>query len=573
MNINEIINRIVNSVNRNWPIMYQVRYAYIELGKYLQKDTDFFFSVDSKLQKYNLTFEEIESIYNEDVVLSAQVICKSASKLLKMILDRLGIECKLVKSINNVITYSEDDKAIDINHWFLAVKDGDGKWFLCTLSSDLPYIQMGMETKHFGTNISYLKKLSNGEILQVYEGEKIDNKVVSREELKKIDIAINYVTDEYLYDEQARATKEWKLSYNNAALYMLRDVARNDKLYYELELSSTPFVRDAIDFIGGDGRKISLYDEDLNTLSDEDWLMWIKNICRNVLNKLSEIVGYPLNPIPPIESKDWNYEAWLFSLSVMLEDEVYSRLDLKSNATIDDSLYIDVTSFNYNKWSKKVKSTFIYDKNYDYQNIILILDKLNALVKAVVRKNKKINLYALFQSLGTHFIAPKSLYINNIDETGRLCNDYIAHKFFLMFSRVFSCNEIKTDFNNMSYSEQIVIIKEILGILFPEVTYENSHMVSDYDNRYSPILNRIQVFPVRNNETGDYALIFGILGEEINEEEKEDDYYFFYDLKNNIFKICDLLDVYRNYTIVSTRMKNRFSVEELENMDSCRKIK
>ena len=73
MNINEIISNIVNSVNKNWPKLYQIRYAYVELGKYLQKNTDFFFSVDKKLGQNNLTYDEIAAIYNEEVVLSTEV--------------------------------------------------------------------------------------------------------------------------------------------------------------------------------------------------------------------------------------------------------------------------------------------------------------------------------------------------------------------------------------------------------------------------------------------------------------------------------------------------------------------
>ncbi len=43
MNINEIINYVVLGVNYNWPTINKIRYAYVELGKYLQKNTDFFF--------------------------------------------------------------------------------------------------------------------------------------------------------------------------------------------------------------------------------------------------------------------------------------------------------------------------------------------------------------------------------------------------------------------------------------------------------------------------------------------------------------------------------------------------
>lgn len=566
MNINEIINDIVGRVNKDWSTLTKIRFAYVELGKCLQKNTDFFFSVDNKLQDNNLSFDEIESIYNEEVVLSTEVICRSSSILLKAILDRLGIESKLVKSINNVMEYSDGDRDLIINHWMLVVSDGEKEYF-CTLSSDLPYIQMGMETKHFGVNIPYVKELNDGTSIHVYEGEEIKHSVLSREQLKEIDVEICYIRDYYRYDESNQASKDWNLQYSNASLNMLRDAVRGNKLFNEIEISRSDFIKETFEFEGHGGRHISLYDGSIKSLSSEDWQIWIKIVCKNVLKKICEIIGYEIYPIPPIDSKDWNYDSWLLSLCCMIEDEVYSRLDVKNYDSLD-GMSIDVTNFKYNKWSKKVKNTFIFDKDYECENIVLLLDKMNAIVNYVNGKNKNGSLNSLFNSISHHFINSEHTYINNIEEDGKLSNDYIAYKFSLMFDRVFSCSEGRTDFNNMSYSEQVVIIKEVLGIMFPEITYENSGMVSDYDNRFSPVLNRIQVFPVKENSTGEYAIVFGILGEE---EKEENEYYFFYDLKSNKFEVCDILNVYQNYTIVSNRMKNRFSVEDLENLESQRK--
>lgn len=567
MNLNIIINDIVSRVDKRWSTLEQARFAYVELGKYLQKNTDFFFSVDNKLQHNNLSFEEIENIYNGESTLSTEIICKSASQLLKAILDRLGIESKLVKSINNVIPYSEGDKSIDINHWFLAIKDSDGVYFFATLSSDLPYIQMGMETKHFGSNIGYKKELSDGTVQQVYEGEEIKNKVISKETLRDVDIKIKYMREYYMYDDQARPSKEWNLHYSNASFYMLRDAIKANKLYYELLVSETDFLNDAFSFKGSNGEEISLYDRDFSSLSNEDKLIWLKNICKNVLNKICDIIGYEVVPIPPVESRYWNYEAWLFSLSYMIEDDIYKRFEVKNKSDIY-GVGIDVTNFNYSRWSKKVKNTFSFRKEYEYENIIIMLDKLNALVNCVLGNNKNSNLRSLFNSLCTHFVDGKDLYINNISEDGRLSNEFIANKFSIMFKRVFGCNEEVTSFNNMSYSEQVVIIKEILPLILPDITYENSKMIKGYDNRFSPVLNRVHIFPIKHNETGEYAIVFGILGDT---DLEENDFYYFYDLKTNTFKICDILAVYLNYTIVSNRMKNKFSVEDLEYLETQRK--
>lgn len=559
MNINEIINNIVNSVNPNWPILYKIRYAYVELGKYLQKDTDFFFSVDNKLGENNLTFQEISDIYNDDVVLSTNVICKSASQLLKMVYDRLGIKSKLVKSINNVIEYSDGENEISINHWMLAVSDGENEYF-CTLSSDLPYIQMGMETKHFGVNIPYTKELSDGTIINVYEGEEIKNTVISKEDLRNIDIAIKYINHYYRYDESLHNSKEWQLHYDNASLIMLRDSVRGNKLFNEIEISKSDFFNRMMEFEGENGRNISFYEQEISSLTDGDWNIWIKKLCEEVLNKCNEIIGYEIYPIPSLSSACWNYDSWLLSFTFLLENEIYRQYNLSKEEVKE--VEIDVEHFKYNKWSKKLKQKLDINGMYSHENLIFIMDKLNALVNYVKSKGKNGNLNSLFQSLSYHFIDRNNLYENNIDENGKLSSYYIANKFNEMFQRVFSCNEIVTDFNNMSYSEQAVIVKEVLAVMFPEISYENSSMIEGYSEGYSPMLNRIHLYPVKSKINGEYALIFNIVGDGVDE-----DFYFFYELKTNAFGVCNVLDVNNDYIFVSDRLKNKFSVEELENID------
>lgn len=559
MNINEIINNIVLGVNSEWPTINKIRYAYVELGKYLQKDTDFFFSVDKKLGSNNLTYEEISEIYNDETVLSTNVICKSASRLLKMVLDRLGIESKLVKSINNVMEYSDNDRNISINHWMLAANDGEHEYF-CTLSSDLPYIQMGMETKHFAVNIPYVKELSDGTIVQVYEGEEIKHSVLSHEQLKGIDIDIKYIKDYYRYNDSNQSSKDWHLQYGNASLNMLKDCIRGNKLFYELEINKSDFFHNMMQFEGENGRTISFYDTPISSLSDGDWNKWIKVVCGEVLNKISAILGYDIYPIPPLESDHWNYEAWLLSLSFKIEDELYKFFDLEKDEI--NELSIQVDNFKYNKWSKKLKQKLDINGIYEHENIILILDKLNALVNCIKSKGKNGNMNSLLTSLSYHFINVYNLYENNIDEEGKLSSYYIANKFDEMFEKVFSCNEITTNFNMMSYSEQVVIIKEVLAIMFPEISVENSSMVDGYDERFSPVLNRIQIYPVKSKATGDYSIVFSVIGDDM-----DDDFYFFYDLKTNNFNYCNILDINNDYIFVSNRMKNKLSIEDLENVE------
>lgn len=565
MNINEIINNIVLGVKSEWSNLTKIRYAYVELGKYLQKDTDFFFSVDKKLGENNLSYEEIAAIYNDDVVLSTSVICKSASVLLKTILDRLGIKSRLVKSINNVIDYSDGNNELLINHWMLAVNDGENEYF-CTLSSDLPYIQMGMETKHFGVNIPYMKELNDGTTIQVYEGEEIKHSVLGQEELKNIDIEINYIKDYYRYNESNQPSKEWNLHYSNASFNMLKDAVRGNKLFYELEVGKTDFLNHLMNFEGENGRMITFYDTPISSLTDEDWNKWIKVVCGEVQNKICDILGYDIYPIPTLESNSWNYESWLLSLSSKIEDEIYRQFDLYNDEIKEISIQVD--NFKYNKWSKKLKQKLDINGIYDHENIIFILDKLNALVNCIKSKGKNGSMNSLLQSLSYHFINPYNLYENNIDEEGKLSSYYIANKFDEMFERVFSCNETITNFNMMSYSEQVVIIKEVLALMFPEINVENSKMVDGYDERFSPVLNRIQIYPVKSKIDGEYSIIFSVIGDDMDE-----DFYFFYDLKNNTFNVCNILEINNDYIFVSNRMKSKLGVEDLEDVEETNKKK
>ena len=124
MNVNELIEKVVSSVKSEWTTLEKIRFVYLETGKYLSKNTDFFFSMDGKLDDNNLSLKDLADIYNDDkLVESTKVICKSSALILKKIYDRLGIKSKLVKSVNNITEYKNGDNLLTVNHWMLAVYD------------------------------------------------------------------------------------------------------------------------------------------------------------------------------------------------------------------------------------------------------------------------------------------------------------------------------------------------------------------------------------------------------------------------------------------------------------------
>ena len=554
--INMLIDGIVSNVHDDWPTLYKIRYVYLAVGKELMRDTDFFLSVDGKLGEANLSSQEIIDIYNSEKGRGLAVICKSASSILKMVYDRLGIRSKLVETNTSLATIYDKGEFL-INHWFLAVYDEDGKAYFMTLTPDLGYIQMNMETKHFASNIPYIRDFGLKK-MQVYKGEEIKPSFISRNELKEIDIAIGYIKKEYLYNDKYQKTNQWEKNYDNASFSMLKNEMKDNKLFYELALHKSSFYQFCTNFKGENGKYISFTQDDLVNLTDDDWYYFNKIVCEQVLNKISQILGYEIFIIPNINSKHWNYESWLLNLCVQLQDKILKRMYQKDNTDINVNL--DLNHFEYNKWSKNIKAK--YNSNTTYDDILSILDKMNSLVKSTEKKETRKNVGVLIHKLGYHFISKKYVYEKNINEDGYLSNCYIANKFNLLFPYVFSCNDVITNFNKMGYSEMVSIIKEVIMLMFSEITKNNSSKLNGYNENYNAIFNRIQMYTVRNKETKEYSIVFNIPS-----NNNENDYYFFYNPGRNLFRTFNFLDFCNDYIIVSNRLKNKMSIMDLENIE------
>lgn len=555
MDIESLVNEIVEGINPLWSTLTKIRYVYIEVGKRLSRDTDFFFSVDNKLSDMNLSDQEIQDIYDCEYGRDNKVICKSASHILKRVYDRLGIKSYLVQSNNNYQELVRDGKSIArIYHWFLAVEDERHTYFL-TLNTDLPNIQMGLKTEHFANRIRYIKKV-NGEMIQVYKGEPIKETTLGDELIESLDLEIGYINTAYEYDSSSRKLKEFKKQYNDAGLGMLKAKSNGNELYYELEMYETSFYNDMFKIKNGD-RVIDIRETKMKDISDEDMFIWKKELCKRVLSKIEELLGMDLNVIPYIDSKDWNYDVWLLRLCVLCERSILKYLS--NGKEYPRELEIDVQNFQFTKWSSKIKKELkVSGHGRDYNDILSLIDKMNTMMNVVDKRDSK-TFSKLYPMLAYNFIPSDHIYENNLDEDGYLINRYIANKFEKVFVNTFSCNNIRTEFNNMSYSEQIVIIKKVLEILFPEINYKNSNEMDEYNETYSPVMNRIHMYPVKSRETGDYAIVFNILGNNSN-----GDYYFFYNPRDNTFKVANALEIYSDYIVISERMKDRFSIENME---------
>lgn len=554
MTINEVVEKVVNSVDKNWSTLEKIRYVYLSVGKMLSKYTDFFFSVDNKLGNQQLTISQIEEVYEDDKREGdLRVICRSAAYILQRIYDELGIKSDLIKSNNNVINYEVDDHSLLINHWFLVVYDDDGKAYFLTLASDLPYIQMGMETRHFATNIPYRKMAKNGEIIQVYCGDEIKHTVLDSKTLREVDTKIGYIKTQYNYDEDYKKTNDYHYNYEDAAIHMLSNELKSNKLYMEIEGYNTYFYRKLTDFRNGD-KHISFCDTPKDEITPEDWNVWLKKLCKMVHRRLEKIVGYRIFIKHFYNEDEWNYNEWIEEVCKQVQRYIFQYAD----KSLDDLWIQD--NFNYAKWSRSMKkSDELNYRELDVDNVMVILDKTNTLAKYAMSGKPPKNFMSLFNSLTYHFVN-RDFTLEGAIQDGTVSSKYISHKFKVLFNRIFSCNEELIDLNNMEYSEQIVIIKMILDRMFPELTSDNAIIEDYYNENYSLVQNRIQVYSLKHKKNGEYAVVFHILA-----DDTMNDSYFFYDLKTNKFKIANILQINKEYTIVSDRFKSR--IEEMENLN------
>ena len=556
MNIEEIIDKIIGEVNDDWPTIYKIRYVYLALGKSLSKDTDFFFSAEEKLGRFNFNIEEMKEVYDSKEGRDLKVICRSSAFILQRALSKIGVKSRLIESKNNVTNFQGE---LDINHWLLAA-EADGKTYFLTLSADLPYIQMGMQTKHFATDIPQYMTYNNGKVFKLYEGEEIKHTFLSDEELMDIDKKIGYVTNYYNYDSLGKKSKDYSLQYNDVSFYLIRDELKNNKLYYEIEGQETQFYQSLYSFNGAYDQKLSFDYVKLNELTQNDWNIWIKNLCIQVEDKIEELTGIFIDT--NFNDPKWEYDNWIKNICEITQEYILLQANHGKITKFKDFYVND--SFVFSKWSRKIRQKFGAPKvGMDYDDVLSILGKTNALVNYSKGQGKISQFNGLLNSLAFHFINPE--HIVNFEED-YITNNYIADKFNKVFPKLFSCNEITTDFNKMEYSEQIVIIKNILDLMFPELNQYNSSKMVDYNDKYNAVLNRIHMYPIKNKHDGVYSLVFNIIG-----DNQQGDYYFLYNPKKNTFEVANILQIYQNYIIVSERMKSR--LEDLDDIDLSSKKK
>lgn len=556
MNLEQEIERIVYGVNNFWTDLEKTRYVYIEVGKLVEKNSEFFFTQSGKLVKNALDEKEMSKINNvtkrslEKNEEWYRVICRSAAILIQMILTRLNIKSHLIKTQSYAPLTPESKKKV--YHWILSV-DIDNTHYALTLAGDLPNIKNGFQTEHFAEPLEYLDFKGR----PLYQGEKLEFSVLTYPELLKIDKKIGYINT-YYYN-----TKNPEKNYNNNALTFIKTGLRNNSWFYEIVASTLPIYKNMYTITDGNGNKSNITSLDNKTIftlyADE----LIKTCCLEVEKAIKDTYGLHL-PILKYES----YEKWLENICIFLEDDLIETYGENHRDIIE--VY---EGFNFKAWRKKQKGVLkcpykSYDDNLELlDNVDAYVGMIKSLRQAYRENNlteadyKKIkNIRSLHTRICEHFMPDIAVFEKNIEIVdGRpyIKSDYINEKFRIMFPIIFDVDGTSKDFNKLGYSEQIGTINKLVPYMFPEVTVANCNQAESYTNACKPSLNRIRTYCILNEITHEYELIIHIP----SFFEFEDEFYYLYDLRKNTFKQIDILEDINNskhYEILSATLKNKF---------------
>lgn len=548
--LDETINGIVNSTKKFDTNLEKIRYVYLSLGKVLCKHTDFFLRADGKITNDIMSFEEFKKVFYDTKENSDDytVICRSAAEILKKAFDKLGYKSKIVKTIppesdeDKAIVTSDSGEVIEVDHFFLAVENPDNnETYFLTLAADLPYIQAGMKTRFFATSILYKREDENNITYQTYEGEEIHNTILNENQLRNVDEKIGYINTTYNLKDSKKNRNKSINDYADKSIKMLEEAMISNNLYYFEAEKDTIIYKTLIE-----KNRFDFFSKPLSELKDSDW----NNMKKYTMYCTSQ--KFNLNDIANKIDEYKNINNWAKEICTTLLPEIHKRYKLKE----DINYYYELlnNNFDYTKFSKQIKKDVQNNDISEHNNVILILDKSISLIKMFENHNPKF--VTLLYRLSYHFI-PNSYLPENNKEYAE--NKYIAYKFNLLFNYIFKCNDGPNMFKDMEYSEQIVIIKLILEKMFPELLPNNCNKINGYNDKYSPVSNRIQSYIIRNKESSEYEIVFNIMG-----TENETEYYFHYKPKTNELKPVDLMEILLHYNIISNRLKSK--IENIENI-------
>ncbi len=284
--LEQVKKEILSGVNPQWNKDQKLRYVYMKAGKYLTKNAAFFYSLSGKLKEMSLTFEQLKEKYVLNQVSRNEVICKSTSLFLKDIYEELGIEVKLMKSDEYEQIFSEDRKEyLDIYHYFLCCTGENNKKYFLTLSSDLMNIQNNWQTQHFASAMEYHLREVHGKKAVAYQGEPIQETVLSLPELLALDESIGLITDKdaarlpkggehFVYYENGVSQDSISLSDSPFVYQRIRGLTSTKSGYSRYLSQNTDFYHEFFLFEMPDGKKLSLSDKRISEFTEKELEAW-----------------------------------------------------------------------------------------------------------------------------------------------------------------------------------------------------------------------------------------------------------------------------------------------------------
>ncbi len=553
-NLEDLSNLIVQGIDPNWSNLKKIRYTYLTLGQYLEKNTDFFLSVDGKLKDLNLSSERLKELYNALPNVLDQdwykVICRSAASILQYCLAKIGINSKLIKSTDSSTTF---DKGMEINHWFLAVQDGDKNYFL-SLAADLANIKNHFQTEHFARYISYMKKdRKTGEKIQVYEGEKIFETAVSDDVLYQLDQELGYVNTRVVVDNELPITQKKKmpkgsyLVYDDFFLDYILYKQKNNNWFLELEGQKTDFYHEIYQAIPYNFRSA--------TVSDYQYFIdTVLKLCTEQVNILIDNLANRYQTKYQIsDTATWKNIVVKLIKQKKLPNEYSDDIELKNIRKMVEDVKVLV----------KIKLPRFLDKisNEDYN----ITDEDIKYIKGIIRDS--------ITNISFYFINTPDLLERKYNH--QISNSYLATKFLTVFSKIFNCNEHVENFNHLSYSEQKEIILKVIPVIFEDDNISEEigrarfiGKQSDYPGSRKPIVNIIRLYTIRNKSDGSYCTVFHFPTYK-NGDNVENEIFIKFDIQNNtltLLKPIELVMLSQNYMIISETLNSRIqSIENIEN--------
>lgn len=429
--MDNIIDDIINTINNSdWSLNKKIRYAYLELGKNIHKNVEFFYTLFNKITAGKYSSVEIKDIYARELSTDS-VICRDVVLMLKKIFDSCGIDSDIRRFCKKQ-EFIVDDENIEIQHYIIFVKGDDDKNYFLTLVPDLANIQLGFKTEHFANNIEYTDEFGK----HIYEGERIEHSIMPFDEIKQIDKELGFLSLKLDDNESLEYMDEvFNILKPMLALNNISPLIRNENNSFYMNLVKL------LNNLSGNYDTSSLSCE-LSKITDDGWNV-IKNYVFNcVLKMMQEKYNFE------VDSQEYD------SLENHVNNNEYDLFfkELKKcvgNVTDKSEGLFNINAIAYNLYSMLVTiDDFKNTTNYKTDEFLALKRKFNSLI----------------DKLGILFVNRESFYVTNKE----FSNIYIINKLKYYMPLIFDFGQ-KTKFSTMEIGEQVVILDRVLQLLLAEL--------------------------------------------------------------------------------------------------------